>query len=221
MRRFSIVPILGLLALGAGCTSWKALPVETPPGMKTPVVIESLDSGRRIRLHRGSQRLVVDLARDISGCLGTLYDDTVNEKYEDMSGASYGLVDETEKAPYTYVVFLAWAPPNCNIEGHCGTGGWDGTLIWLKLSRDLKLAGKQALVLDDCRGDRSAVEMLADEGEPTSEDEEGEVWEYLKVKDLPWEGDVLRVAYQVGDEKVQRFIYDRRNPDAGFQKVSP
>jgi hypothetical protein len=212
--RCLLLALPSLLVL-AGCASRGARHVETTPGMKTPVAVEDLDSRGRIRLHRGSQRLVVDLGRDISGCKGTLYDRTVNEEYEEMSGASYGLVDETERAPYTYVVLLAWAPPNCNIEGHCGAGGWDSTLIWLKLSGDLKLAGKQALALDDCRGDRSAVEML----EPGEQSEEEEAFEYLKVKDLPWDGDVLRVAYQIRDEKVQRFIYDRRNPDAGFQRA--
>ena len=212
--RWLLWALSGLLVL-AGCASRAARHVEVPPGMKMPVAVEDLDSKGRIRLQRGSQRLVVDLGRDISGCKGTLYDLTVHEEYEDMSGASYGLVDETERAPYTYVVLLAWAPPNCNIEGHCGSGGWDSTLVWLKLSPDLKLAGKQVLVLDDCRGDRSAVEML----EPGEQSEEEEGFEYLKVKDLPWDGDVLRVAYQNRDEKVQRFIYDRRNPDAGFQKA--
>jgi len=217
MRRLSMALLSGILAVGAGCASRAVRHVEIPPGMETPVIVEDLDSRGRIRLQRGRQRLVVDLGRDISGCKGTLYDPTVNEEYEDISGASYGLVDETEKASYTYVVLLAWAPPNCNTQGHCGAGGWDATLIWLKLSQDLKLEDKQALVLDDCREDRAAVEML--EHEPASEEEEG--FEYLQAKDLPWDGNVLRVAYQVGDEKVQRFIYDRRNPDAGFQKVSP
>src|SRR4051794_22264008 len=69
--------------------------------------------------------------------------------------------------------------------------------------------GSQKLVLDLGR-DISGCKPTADEEE---------VFEYLKVKDLPWDGDVLRVAYQVRDEKVQRFIYDRRNPDAGFQRA--
>jgi hypothetical protein len=220
MRRLSAVLLSGLLALTAGCAFRGARRVEIPPGLKTPVAVESYDSRGLLRLQRGTQRLVLDLRRDISGCTGTVYDRTVNEEYKDLSGASYGLVDETEKAPYIYVVLIAWAPPNCNVEGHCGAGGWDSTLVWLKLSRDLRLAGKQTLILDDCLADRSAVETLADQGEP-SEEEEEERFEYLKAKDLPWEGDVLRVAYQVGDEKAQRFLYDRRNPDAGFQKVSP
>ncbi len=128
------------------------------------------------------------------------------------------MVDETEKAPYTYVVLLASAPPNCNIQGECGAGGSDTTLLWLKLSRDLKLADKQAFAIDDCRAGRSA--RITRETDPKGEIPD--IYFEIKAKDLPWKGDVLQIDYEEkpGDAAVvRRLIYDRRDPDAGLKKV--
>jgi hypothetical protein len=206
------VLLLGVLIFAAGCSALEARRLEAPSGVRPPVTIDDLNEGR-VRIHRGTQKLTLDLARDISGCKGQQYDLTVNEKYD--TGASFGLVDAREKAPYIYVVLVAWAPPNCNVEGRCGAGGWDSTLIWLKLTKDLKLAGKQAFAIDDCIADRSPVNLKED----TEEDEEAP-FSYMKLKDLPWEGDVLRIEYREGEGEIRRLVFDRQNPEAGLQKIS-
>ncbi len=206
----SVVLLLGVLIFVAGGTALEARRLEAPSGIRTPVTIDELGGeGGRIRIHRGTQRLSLDLARDISGCTGQQYDPTVNEKYG--TGASFGLVDAREKASYVYVVLVAWAPPNCNIQGRCGAGGWDSTLIWLKLTKDLKLAGKQAFGIDDCFADRSPVNL--------KEDEDEEYFSYMKLKNLPWEDDVLRIEYREGEGEIRRLVFDRQNPEAGLQNL--
>ncbi|HEV8577722.1 MAG TPA: hypothetical protein VGX68_01470 [Thermoanaerobaculia bacterium] len=172
-----------------------------------PVAVENLNEGR-IRLERAGHRLVLNLARQISGCTGQTYDRTVNEEYD--AEVDFEIVDEIEGAPYTYLVLLASAPPNCNIEGECGAGGLDSTLFWLKVTKDLSLADKQAFGIDDCRASRIA-NIVETGGE--------EYFSWIQAKDLPWVGDVLTIEYQEeGDDSIHRLIFDRQNPDAGLQR---
>jgi hypothetical protein len=209
----SVVLLLGALIFAAGGTAVEARRLEAPAGVKTPVTIDELGGeGGRIRIHRGTQKLSLDLARDISGCTGQQYDRSVDEKYG--AGASFGLVDAREKAPYVYVVLVAWAPPNCNVQGRCGAGGWDSTLIWLKLTKNLKLAGKQAFAVENCFEDRSAVNLKEDT------DEDADYFSYMKLKNLPWEGDVLRIEYREGEGETRWLVFDRQNPEAGLQTTS-
>lgn len=199
--------LLGAIGLAGGCAAGKAHPLRPPTDSSMLVSVESLDEGR-IRVRRAGRKLLIDLARDISGCTGRAYDHTVNEEYEASVG--FEIVDETEKAPYTYVVLLASAPPNCNVQGQCGAGGPDTTLIWLKLTRGLSLAAKQAFAIDDCRANRYAKIAREDDSE------DGYV--ETQAKDLTWNGDTLQIEFEEGDEtSIRRLVYDRRNPEMGFQ----
>lgn len=182
-----------IMTLACSCASTDAASLHG----KASIFLKDLDNGR-IRLTRGSQKLVLDLARDISGCPGRVYDPSTNEEY--AGGASFEVVDETEKAPYTYLVLLASAAPNCNIQGECGAGGSDTTLLWLKLSSDLKLAGKQAFGIDDCRAGRSA--RITRETDPKGEIPD--IYFDIKAKDLPGNGDVLQIDYEEGPEPSQK-----------------
>ena len=105
---------LGALALAGLCASASAA------GPANRVAVQGFRDGH-VRLHRGSQKLVLDLGRDISGCKGDLHDPTTGEVVE--SGVSFERVDQTEKSSYTYVVLLTSAPPNCNVQGRCGAVG--------------------------------------------------------------------------------------------------
>jgi hypothetical protein len=78
----------------------------------------------------------------------------------------------------------------------------------------LKLAGKQAFPIDDCFADRSPVNLKEDT------DEDSKYFDYMKVENLPWKGDVLQIEYKEGTQKpvvVRRLVYDRRNPEAGLK----
>jgi len=60
-------------------------------------------------------------------------------------------------------------------------GGLDSTLFWLKVTKDLSLAGKQAFAIDDCRAGRIA-NVVETGGE--------EYFSWIQAKDLPWVGEV-------------------------------
>lgn len=187
-------------------------PLKAPPKGQAPIAVDSLDKGR-IRIHRAGRKRVLNLGREISGCKGRLYDPMTQESSEAEVG--FEIVDETEKPPYTYVLLLASAASNCNVQGECGADGSDSTLFWLKITRDLSLAGKQSFPISDCRGRRVAV-TTADPGDPN--------FGTIQAKDLPWVGDVLQIEFEKGDKdegKTQRLLYDRRDPNAGLRWVLP
>lgn len=189
--------------LATGCGSGGARLLKPPAQGRVPIAVEHLGEGR-IRARSAGRKLDLDLSRDISGCTGRTYDRTVNEEYESV--VDFEIVDETEKDSYVYMLLLASAPPNCNIQGRCGAGDPDATLIWLKLTEDLSLAGKQGFVIEDCRA-----------GRYTNITREGEL-SPIRSKDLPWTDDVLQIEFEeLEDGSTQRLIYDRRKPEAGLQ----
>lgn len=208
MKAVAVTLLLGAIVLEEGCATGASPRLKAPPSGRMPVAVENLNEGR-IRLERAGQRLVLNLARQISGCTDRTYDHTVNEEYD--AGVDFEIVDEIERAPYTYLVLLASAPPNCNIQGMCGAAGLDSTLFWLKVTKDLSLAGKQALAIKDCRAGRYATNVVETGGE--------EYFSWIQSKDLPWIGDVLTIEYQEeGEDSIHRLIYDRQDPEAGFQR---
>jgi hypothetical protein len=186
-----------------------AAPATRPLKGGTLVAVENLGGGR-IQVKRSHRTLAVDLAQEVAGCTGQLYDPTVEEKSD--SDVTFEIVDEAERAPYTYVLLLASAPPNCNVQGMCGAAESASTLIWLKLTKDLALAGKQAVVLIDCRSDRYAKIPRGDDSDPDAFE--------LLAKDLPWSGDSLQIDFDpTAESPVRRWIYDRKKPEAGLQAV--
>lgn|GEM_PF-1116361 len=207
------VVLMGLCAAGMFATTLEAQErIASSPG--SPTSIKGLHDGH-VRLERGSQKLVLDLGRDISGCTRRLYDPMTKE--ESDAGVSFEVVDETVKASNTYVLLLASASPNCNVEGRCGAGGPDSTLLWLKLTKGLKLAGKKAVVFEQCTTNRQA-RLPTTASKAANPDEPAEI----KAKDLPWNGDVLQIEYEEGAVEpvlVRRLVYDRRNPEAGLKVV--
>ena len=213
--RLTVIGALGFVALGTASAAaiWRPLPA--PAQGKMPVAVENRRDGR-IRVQRAGRKAVLDLSREISGCEGPLYDSTDNGRIVQADvegGVGLEIVDETEKAPYIYVILLASASPNCNVQGRCGAGGPDLTLLWLKLTRDLKLAGKQDFTIEDCLADRS-VTLAAAQGQDQADQPP------LRAKDLPWVGDKLQVDFEEGAEAVKhRLVYDRRNPEAGLQQA--
>lgn len=210
MKGFARAAVFGILTLTGVCASSGAAdPPRTPRQGETLISVKGLDAGR-VRLTRGTQKLVLNLGPDISGCKSRLYDPM--EHVSSDADVRFETVDETRQGAYTYLVLLAGAPPNCNVQGMCGAGEESLTLIWLKLDKDLKLAGKQAFAVDECPVQR----LIRIEGK----DVLGPDLVEIKARDLPWTGDVLKVEYEEDEGKtVRRLIYDRRNPDAGFKHV--
>jgi hypothetical protein len=172
------------------------------PPAKPAVAVESLKGGR-IRIERVGRRKVVNLAREVSGCTGELYDLTTGERSE--PAVEFELLDETEKDSQTYLLLLATAPPNCNVQGVCGAAEPDATILWVKLAKNLSPAETKAVVINSCAG---FVTLSIDFGDELE----------LHAADLPWTGDTLTVAFADGqDGPVRQLVYDRGNPAAGLR----
>src|SRR5690348_7971918 len=119
----AVVLFFGVAAFLLSCAS---LTADTA---KTKLAVVNLGEGR-IQIQQAGHKRVVDLAMDIAGCTAKLYDPSDNEKYD--SEVRFEVVDEQEKAPYTYVLLLSSASPNCNVQGVCGAAEQSSTLVWLK-----------------------------------------------------------------------------------------
>jgi hypothetical protein len=201
---------LGILILVCSCSlAGAASPPQASRQGVEPVSVEMLPGGT-VQLRRGARKVSLNLGSDIAGCKSRLYDPL--EHVSSDADVRLETVDETRQGAYTYLVLLAGAPPNCNVQGECGAGEESLTLIWLKLDKDLKLAGKQAFAVDECPAQRS----IRIEGKDVLGPDVVEI----KTRDLPWTGDVLKVGYEEDWGKATyQLIYDRRNPDAGFRHV--
>jgi hypothetical protein len=101
----TVALLVGVGALASNCTPGSMRHVKTPLASGMTVAVESLEGGR-IQIKRARRQLIVDLAQEISGCTGRLYDSVTNEEYE--STPSFEIVDKTERAPYTYLVLPYW-----------------------------------------------------------------------------------------------------------------
>ena len=183
--------------------------LRAPRNVKMSIAVKAFDSGR-LEITRSTHKVTLNLHPDIGGCVGYLYDPLEHEKLGRV-GVTFDLVDDTERASYTYLVLLASSWPNCNVQGRCGApGGEDSSLIWLKLNSDLTLAAKQVLALDDCDSGKS-VQITGTGPERR-----------LMAKDLPWTGELLQIDYEVvagSSDRDWRLIYDRSKPDAGIKEV--
>lgn len=201
----AVVLFFGVAAFLLSCAS---LTADTA---KTKLAVVNLGEGR-IQIEQAGHKRVVDLAMDIAGCTAKLYDPSDNEKYD--SEVRFEVVDEQEKAPYTYVLLLSSASPNCNVQGVCGAAEQSSTLVWLKLDKDLKLAEKQAFAIIDCRTNQYAKIPARESSEEAALD--------LHAKDLPWSGDSLQLDFEMdetAEKPVRRLIYDRKKPEAGLQRI--
>ena len=95
----------------------------------------------------GKASAVIDLSKDISGCL-LIYDGT-DPKLKKYDATGFNLLDSVRKNGAIYLVLVATSGGNCNVQGHCGaTEDW--TMIWLKLSNNLKVLDKKAVVVQSC-----------------------------------------------------------------------
>jgi hypothetical protein len=160
-----------------------------------------------VQLSDGPRKRRVDLRQDVPGCLGQLYDPSTGQRMR--SDASLNVLDLVHREARHYVLLSAIAPPNCNVQGMCGAASEPNvSLIWLKLAPNLTVEEKQAVVLVDCRTDRSV------EGVP-------EDWAtHLRLVD----GKLLlafRESGADGKDVSARVEYDRRMPEQGIHVIGP
>lgn len=115
----------------------------------------------KARITNGKLSSIINLSKDVSGCF-LLYDGSdPQSKKADVT--SFGVIDSVKKGGSIYVVLLATAGGNCNVQGMCGaTEDW--TLVWLKLNNNLKVLDKKAIVVQSCRYGNIDLETDFEEG---------------------------------------------------------
>ena len=136
-----------LFFLAASCRSVAVHQSTAIAGGRLPVV--SGDSNGVIRIQSAHQTALVDLASEIAGCTGQMYDPTTGEKWD--SGVTFAFLDGSQRESLTYILLLASAAPNCNVQGMCGASETqDKTLLWLCISGRRTLINHQRVVLESC-----------------------------------------------------------------------
>jgi hypothetical protein len=111
------------------------------------------ERGGVLSVQEGSRTVHINLSDDIVGCLSQLYDGATRERFG--SGEKPGrILDVTEAKGHRFILAAAIAAPNCNVQGHCGAGDDNVTLIWVKLATDLSVIAKNAFAVADCRRNR-------------------------------------------------------------------
>lgn len=116
--------------------------------------VRSAGNGKA-RISNGKVQSVINLQKDISGCLLTYDRSEQKRKIFDVTG--FKLIDSVTKGNTTYLVLLATASGNCNVTGQCGAAE-SYTLFWLKLNKALKLIDKQVAIAQDCMDDINLTE---------------------------------------------------------------
>jgi hypothetical protein len=173
-----------------------------PRGQNTTAITVYPARGKRIRIVAGTERTLVNLTDDVSGCL-ELFDPTISRRIT-RQPLRIKVIDRVSKDDKRYLVLLAEAQSNCNVQGRCGAAT-DYTLIWLKLGAGLKLEEKKSAVIVDCRMD---IDMI----DP----------EYGRQDELIIKLVRGRLAIEYGntfDDNVRtlsQLVYDRKNPERGF-----
>ena len=193
-----------LFFLVASCRSVRvhgnsALPDGSPP-------IVSGDSNGVIRLQSAHQTDLIDLTSEIAGCAGQMYDPTTGEKWD--GGVSFAILDVSQRDSLTYILLLASAAPNCNVQGLCGASETpDRTLLWLCISDGRTRIEQQRVVVESCSEARFPD---IPEGDPQAS--------------LHFADGVLKISYEQLDPTGQAWEmtkgqveYDRTHPEAGLK----
>ncbi len=137
-----------LLAL-AGCTVAAAQAgVPAQQSRQDPVRVTAFPQGV-FRLASGRLASTVNLKEEIAGCTTGIYDLTDPKSRPSGGEADTRVLDLVRKGGAWYLTFQATLNSGCNVQGMCGAGTAT-TLVWLKLTPALKVAAKQAEVIEDC-----------------------------------------------------------------------
>jgi hypothetical protein len=115
----------------------------------------------KVQLSRGALKSILDLSKDISGCI-VVYD-RGDPKAGKMDTTSFDKIDEVVKGGKTYLLLSSEINSGCNVSGQCGAAT-DLTLVWLKLNSRLQVESKKAVVVQSCFwGD---INIIDDEASP-------------------------------------------------------
>jgi hypothetical protein len=201
MRQYIITSIFVALICGHMARGQEASPPKSRWQSAAAIKVYPA-RGKQIRIVAGTERTLVDLTDDISGCLDLF--DPHSPKYRSKELLWIKVLDRVRKDDKRYLVLLARAQSNCNVQGFCGAAT-DHTLIWLKLGAGLKLEEKQSAVIEKCKSNINVNDSEYDR-------QGGMVIKLVRG----------RLAIEYGntiDDDVRtlsRLVYDRKFPEQGF-----
>lgn len=166
------------------------------------------EKGGIVRVSDGRYDVRFDLQEDIVGCVGQVYDRSTGERFGSGLRATR-VLDSLRSGNSRFVLVSAVAAPNCNVQGRCGAGDDDVTLIWLQLADDLALVKKQVFAVEDCVYPRW-VEGLPEDWRTN-----------MKLSSGVIKLDFIESVYDQAAKKPQEYggqvLYDRQNVSAGLQ----
>ncbi len=195
------IALFTLLAIFQAAPAKQGKPASTPKGKMAPIKL-SAGVGKQLRVVSGTNRAIINLTEDIAGCL-TLFDPSMSSK-RIKQPLGVKLLDQVSKNEKYYLIVLASAQSNCNVQSHCGAAS-DYTLIWLELDANLHLTRKQAEAIELCRSDIYVLD-------PQSNDQDAPPLKLTKGK--------LVIEYGSSDSGQARtnskLVYDRTSPEQGF-----
>jgi len=129
---------------------------------QTKIKVTPLKKGK-MQLARGKVKSILDLSKDISGCIVTY--DRGDPTAGKMDTTDFDKIDEVVKGGKTYLLLVSEINSGCNVSGECGAAT-DLTLVWLKLNNRLQIESKKAVAVQSCFwGD---INIIGD-GETSSE----------------------------------------------------
>jgi hypothetical protein len=147
--------------------------VEGSAAAQTKIKVTPLKKGK-VQLARGKVKSVLDLSKDISGCIVTY--DRSDPKAGRMDTTDFDKIDEAVKGGKTYLLLVSEINSGCNVTGECGAAT-DLTLVWLKLNSRLQIESKKAVVVQSCFwGD---INMI-DDGQTSTETDSTGNFEFKK-----------------------------------------
>ncbi len=131
--------------------------IEELDSIKISAAIEAYKvsylSNGEVRLTHGNLSKIYNLADHIHGCQGDLYDCSTNKCMEYPSNPKIWIVSILKNPETTTLLLLVTASPNCNIQGQCGGGIYDG-FIALTITDKLNIVYLDSFTLDDCYSGR-------------------------------------------------------------------
>jgi hypothetical protein len=202
MHRHIITSISLALICAQMAQGKQAKPAQNSREPNTAAIKVYATRGKRIRIVAGTNRTLVDLTDDVSGCLDLF--DPHTPKLRMKQPLRIKVIDRVRKDDKYYLALLTSAQSNCNVQGYCGAAT-DITLIWLKLVAGLKLEEKQSAVIVGCRTN-------IDVADP----------QYDKRDDLVIKLVRGRLAIEYGNtldddvRSLSQLVYDRKFPERGF-----
>jgi hypothetical protein len=139
MKTLTSILFVTVIALVLGATAGAAQKT-------TRIKVTALKKGK-VQLTRGSAKSIIDLSKDISGCIQPY--DRSNPKARPMDTTSFEKVDEASIGGKTYLLLTSEINSGCNVSGECGAAT-DLTIVWLALDSRLRVQKKKAVVVQSC-----------------------------------------------------------------------